>query len=99
MITNTLLEEYLSNPLLSDKDRYEIRQIFSIMPDEKKQNILDNFPRIIASIELIKEDLRETQEILLWRAISNIENAIKGAKNKGIKNWTSSSINELKNMM
>jgi hypothetical protein len=65
MITNTLLEEYLSNPLLSDKDRYEIRQIFSIMPDDKKQNILDNFPKIIASIELIKEDLRETQEILL----------------------------------
>jgi hypothetical protein len=50
---------------LSDKDRYEIRQIFSIMPDDKKQNILNNFPRIISSLELIKEDLRETQQILL----------------------------------
>jgi hypothetical protein len=45
---NTLLEEYLQNPILSDKDRYEIRQIFNIVDDEKKKNILKNFPKIIA---------------------------------------------------
>lgn len=96
-MTNTLLEEYLQNPVLSDKDRYEIRQIFNIVDDEKKKNILKNFPKIIAWIEKIKEDLRETQEILLWRAISNIERAIKQAKTNWIMWWTSSLIWDLKN--
>lgn len=94
---NTLLEEYLKNPILSDKDRYEIRQIFNVVDDEKKKNILKNFPRIIESITWIKQELKETQEILLWRAISNIEKAIEKSKKAWIRWATSSSIWDLKN--
>lgn len=97
MIThNTQLEKYLENELLTEKDRYEIRQIFSFVDEKKKQNILDNFDKILLSIGKIKSDLRNSQEILLWKAISNIENAIRQAQNNGIKNATIQSINSLK---
>lgn len=94
---NIILEEYLKNPILSDKDRYEIRQIFNVVDDEKKQNILKNFPKMLESIKALKEDLIQSQEILLWRAISNIERSIKQAKSSWIIWWTSSSISSLKN--
>lgn len=96
---NVILEKLLQNELLSDKDRYEIKQIFEIVNDEKKQNILKNFDKMIISIAKIKQELRENQEILLWKAISNIERAIKWARNSWIKNATTSSIYDLKQIM
>lgn len=96
---NTALEKLLENELLSAKDRYEIRQIFDIVDERKKQNILDNFEKIISSIAKIKLEMREQQEILLGKAISNIERALKQAKNNGIKNATTSSIYDLKQIL
>ena len=98
-MTNTLLEEYLQNPVLSDKDRYEIRQIFDLVDNEKKKNILKNFPKIIAWVTAIKDDLRKNQEILIWKALSNIERTLQMAKSWWIKSWTSSSIWALKNTL
>lgn len=96
---NVLLEKLLENESLDDKDRYEIRQIFNIVSDDKKQNILNNFDKMLISIMKIKQELRESQEILLWKAISNIETAIKKARSSWIKNATSSSIHNLKQIM
>jgi len=93
---NVILEKLLENESLDDKDRFEIRQIFSVLSDEKKKNILDNFDKIIVSIIKIKKELRENQEILLGKAISNIEMSIKKAKTSWIKHATSSSIKNLK---
>lgn len=96
---NIILEKLLTNEILSDKDRYEIRQIFDILSDEKKQNILKNFDKMILSISKIKHELRENQEILLWKAISNIERTLKNAKFSWIKNATTNSIWSLKQIM
>lgn len=96
---NVILEKLLENESLDDKDRYEIRQIFNIVSDEKKQNILDNFDKMLISIIKIKQELRESQEILLGKAISNIETAIKRARSSWIKNATTSSINNLRQIM
>lgn len=96
---NTALEKLLENELLSEKDRYEIRQIFEIVDEHKKQNILNNFDKMLLAIAKIKQELREQQEILLWKAISNIENAIKSARNNGIKHATTSSIYDLKQIL
>jgi len=78
---NSALEKLLQNELLSEKDRYEIRQIFEIVSEEKKQNILNNFDKMLLSIAKIKQEMREQQEILLGKAISNIEKALKIARN------------------
>lgn len=96
---NVILEKLLQNELLSDKDRYEIRQIFEVVDEQKKQNILRNFDKMVLAIVKIKQELIENQEILLWKAISNIEKAIKQARNSWIKNATTSSIYDLKQIM
>lgn len=96
---NTALEKLLENELLSEKDRYEIRQIFDIVDERKKQNILDNFEKIISAIAKIKLEMREQQEILLGKAISNIERALRQARNNGIKSATTSSIYDLKQIL
>jgi len=96
---NTVLEKLLENEILSEKDKYEIRQIFELVDERKKQNILTNFDKILLSITKIKQELKEQQEILLWKAISNVENAIRFARNKGIKHATTSSIQDLKKIL
>lgn len=93
---NVILEKLLKNEYLNDKDRYEIRQIFNMVSDEKKQNILNNFDKMLVSIIKIKQELRESQEILLWKAILNIETVIKKFRSAWIKHVTSGSINDLK---
>ena len=77
---NILLEQLLKETLFDEKDKYEIRQIFQFVTDEKKQNILKNFDYIVANIYKAKEQLRQEQEILLGKAISNIEQTILKAK-------------------
>ena len=93
---NVVLEKMLLNESLDDKDRYEIRQIFDFVCDEKKQNILKNFDKMVLAIVKVKQDLIQEQEIILWRAISNIEKALKYAKTSWIKNATSRDIWNLK---
>ena len=96
---NVLLEKLLLHESLTEKDRYEIRQIFDFVSIEKKQNILNNFDTMVASIMKIKKDLYTEQEILLGKAISNIERTLKIVRTSGIKNGTSSSIWVLKQHM
>ena len=96
---NVLLEKLLESAPLDEKDKYEIRQIFNIVNDDKKQNILKNFDYIVSSTLKIKQDLRDSQEILLWKAISNIERVVKQARNTWIKNATWNSISELKQIL
>lgn len=93
---NIYLEKLLKNTILNDKDRYEIRQIFDVMDEKKKLNILANFDTILSAIAQIKIELRDQQEILLWKAVSNIEKALLQARTNGIKSATSSSIQHLK---
>lgn len=93
---NLLLEQKLENSPLNDKDKYEIRQFFTFLTDEKKRNLIANFDKIVFSIMKIKYDLRESQKILLWRAITNIENAIKKAKIAWVKSASKQRILNLK---
>lgn len=77
---NTALENLFEKHRLSEKDRYEISQIFELLPPDKKQNLLNNFWVLVVRIEKIQRDMRVEQEILIWDAISKIENAINLAK-------------------
>lgn len=96
---NLILEEKLEKSLLSKKDIYEIKTFFIFLTEEKKINFINNFDNIVFKILKIEQDLKQSQEILLWKAISNIENAIKKSQLKWLKNASKQSIWELKNEM
>jgi hypothetical protein len=59
------LEKLFEKFRTSEKDRYEIRQIFEILPEQKKKNILANFEALSLRIRKIQEDLQIEQDILI----------------------------------
>lgn len=93
---NTKLEKLLLNSVFSDKDRYEIRQIFNFCSNDKKLNIINNFDIIIEKVKKIKQELKDSQTILLWKTISNIEKSILLAKTWGVNRITQDSLNNFK---
>ena len=99
---NLLFEHMLESSPVSDKDKYEILQFFNFLNDEKKRNLIANFDKVVASIIKIKQELIEAQKILLWKSITNIENAVKQAKTakiEWIKQESREEISDLKQNM
>lgn len=94
---NILLEQKLLASSLDDRDKFEIRQIFELLSDERKQVVLSTFELIEQKILQLRQALEEQQEILLWRALWNIENAIKNSRKTSIKNSSMRDIINLKN--
>ena len=74
------LEKLFEKFSTSEKDRYEMRQIFELLPEKKKKNILANFEVLSLRIQKIQRDLQLEQEILIWSAIERIREAIARAK-------------------
>jgi hypothetical protein len=62
---NTQLQKLFEKSNLGDKDKYEINQIFELLPPDKKQNILANFDVLAFRLEKIHDELILEQEILL----------------------------------
>jgi hypothetical protein len=73
---NTLFEEYN----IWEKDRYEISQIYFLLSEDKKRDLIQNFSILIARVEKIRQDIIIEQEILVWDSISRIKQAIEKAK-------------------
>jgi len=82
---NTLLQRYFDKYDLSKKDKYEINQIFGLLPVDKQQNLLNNFDLLAIRLNKIEEDIRIEREILVWDALYNIKNAIERAKKEDLK--------------
>jgi hypothetical protein len=62
---NTLLKALFEKYRVSEKNKYEILQIWSLLPDVKKQNILNNFEALAIKLQKIEEELNTEKEILL----------------------------------
>ncbi len=79
---NTLLEDKILNSfkthpwLLNDKDIHEIKSIFNILNQIKKQEMLDRFENILNWIAKVKLELVQTQKMFFDEAITNIENTL-----------------------
>lgn len=73
---NVLLEKLFESYDISPKDRYEIRQIYSFLPDYKKKNLLDNFEWLANYLKLSHNEMIREQELLLWKIVSNIESEV-----------------------
>jgi hypothetical protein len=62
---NTRLEMLFEKYNVSDKDKYEINQIFSLLPSNKQQNILKNFEVMIFRFEQIHKEINLERRILI----------------------------------
>lgn len=62
---NEKLEKLFNDYQLSDKERYEFMQIYSLLPPDKKVRALERFQVIMKELEILKKELLYEQEILL----------------------------------
>jgi hypothetical protein len=70
---NTRLELLFEKYNLSPKDRYEINQIFWLLPTDKQQNILKNFDVLVFKLEQIHKEIDLERRILIWDLFEDIK--------------------------
>jgi hypothetical protein len=62
---NTQLKKLFEKSNLSDKDKFEINQVFELLPPDKKQNILNNFDLLAFRLEIIHKEIDLERRILI----------------------------------
>jgi len=70
---NTRLELLFEKNNVSAKDRYEINQIFWLLPLNKQQNILNNFDQMIFKFDQINKEINLERRILIWDLFEDIK--------------------------
>jgi len=70
---NTRLELLFEKHNVSEKDRYEINQIFWLLPSNKQQNILKNFDIMIFRFKQIHKEVNLERRILIWDLFKDIK--------------------------
>ena len=71
---NTQLQKLFEKSKLSKKDRYEINQIFELLPVEKQKNLLENFDVLVFRLEQMHKEIELERRILIWDIFSDIKN-------------------------
>ena len=84
---NILLEKFFEKYSLSEKNRYEIRNIYSLLPIDKKQNLINNFESLVFRLKKIEEEVNIEREILLWDIITDLEETVNKEKRRRIILW------------
>ena len=77
VIMNTKLKELFEKSNLSNSDKYEINQIFNLLPAKKKQNIINNFETLVFNISLMHKQVEIERKILIGEVFSDIRNLYK----------------------
>jgi len=62
---NIYLEKLFEKYNLSPKDRYDISQIYSLLPVEKQKNLMNNFEVLAYRIKQIEEQVHNERDILI----------------------------------
>jgi hypothetical protein len=93
---NTQLNKLFVQYSLSEKDQYEIKQIYALLPTHKQNNLLQNFWNIASRLIQIEEEIREEREILVDTALIKIENTIELVKKELMSSENQKKINSLK---
>lgn len=92
---NTYLKALFEKYNVSDRNKSEILQIWALLPDDKRKNLLNNFATLALRLKKIEEEINAEKEILLWMAIKRIEKTFMENKRKGARE----EINALKSEM
>lgn len=93
---NTQLKKLFEQYNLSQKDQYEIKQIYALLPMHKQHNLLQNFWNLASRLKQIEEDIREEREILVGDALTNIENTIELVKKELMSSENQKKLDSLK---
>ena len=80
---NTELVRLMDASMIHPEDRPEIERIFACLTEERRVNVISDWPRMAASIKRNREMVEEQKRLLLVDAISKIEADLE-AYNKGL---------------
>lgn len=69
---NTQLQKLFEKSNLDNKDKYEISQIFELLPPDKKQNIINNFEVLAFRLTIIHKDIELERKILISDIFTNV---------------------------
>ncbi|MDP2091158.1 MAG: hypothetical protein Q8K30_06205 [Candidatus Gracilibacteria bacterium] len=70
---NTRLEKLFEIYNFSEKNKYEINQIFGLLPMKKQQNLLNNFNVFAFKIQQINKEINLERRILIGDLFQDIE--------------------------
>lgn len=93
---NIRLEKLFLEHNLSQKDCYEIRQIYQFLPVQKRQNLLDNFETIVGNIQKINQEIFTEQEVLLGKTLTSIEQEVSQLRKQKISQSAGYELSDLK---
>ena len=93
---NIYLETLFERYRLSEKDRYEILQIYTFLPEDKKQNLINNFESVFYKIQKIEQTLELEKEILIWDSVERVRQAVMDNRKKVLDEQIKKQIDLLK---
>ena len=96
---NTRLEKLFEKYRFSEKDRYEINQIFFLLTEDRKQKFLLNFDNFAFQVKKINSDIEIEKEILMSDEIEKIKQSILTERKNKVDFETKNEINFLKGEM
>jgi len=73
---NSSLEKLFEKYELLEKDKHEIRQIFSLLSLEKKQKLIDNFDKVFSNVIKLKRTMFIDQNNIYNKTLKNIDKKI-----------------------
>ena len=96
IIQNTELLRKISITGLHPDDAREIIRIFPVLTEEKQLQIFETWDSVIASIKLHRDELEQEKEILLIKALENIESDLEAYWRTLVHGGTKKDISGLK---
>lgn len=96
---NTRLEILFDKYGISEKDRYEISQFYWLLPDIKKQNLINNFEYLASKIKVIENDISIERDILMTNSLDKIRQTIEFVKKEKLWDKVKEEIDYLKNII
>lgn len=75
-MTNTELLRLITESQIAQEDAIEVIRIFEVMTESKKIDVINNWKTIAIQIKEHREQIEQEKELLLVRAIENIEHDI-----------------------
>ncbi|NUJ97239.1 hypothetical protein HGA92_00450 [Candidatus Gracilibacteria bacterium] len=79
---NTVLLRLFEQHDVSEKDRYEIGQMYNFLSEEKKQRLIKDFEIFIKKVKKFQKQLKEEKDILIGETINEIKQIIEQTKLK-----------------
>lgn len=73
---NTYLLKLFEKYNVSEKNRYEVKQIYSVLSDDKKKKLLDRFELLAIRLEVIEGEILIERELLLEQAAERLWTSI-----------------------